>query len=631
MTDEEKTEENTEGENSSKDSKKAIPTRGSKSKKGKKSSKKEAKKEKADSEENVRTSETKRPGDTRYVCVHCGHGFWTDEDPTRCPSCMRKGGLEAVDEKTEGRPAWVLPVAALALIGAIGGGYMYWSSQTPDVVEGEVPEAPLSLSELRGHLRAQHADGPQSEFFEVKEHIRELAEHAEGSTPLAKAESLVAYIRDRAEAGAFGRWSLARPRETPPHDSDWAAEQLLAEDDRDLYPLEVAGAVVSALRSQDVPAMVAEIWAFPGDRQPPDPSGKLGYFGVALTVEGTTHVLDPYAGHARAPDGDSYRVLNDVQVIAAFLGTKALQTLVHEGDSVAAMRDIRTALTIDERSPYLRSTQAAVLIVNGGTEQGMEELRAAAQLRGDGPRRNNLAGVYMALGNVEQASREVAAAIEQFPDYAAARATLAALHLEGGELELGHRELVAAERIDRENEMLPMLFAQYHLRLGEVDQALQRARQAIRQQPNQWQAHLSAARIFRAAGAYDEMRAGARRAVELIAPDKREMLRAEIHTMLGPTALEDVDEDPVGSDEEDYEDEEDWESEGGPGDLRLDSDLLGESGGGGPSLLGEELGGGGGLQLGGGGGLGGGGLGGGGGLQLGGGGGGGGLRLNLGE
>jgi hypothetical protein len=43
--------------------------------------------------------------------------------------------------------------------------------------------------------------------------------------------------------------------------------------------------------------MVAELYRFPGDGAPPDPSGQLGYYGVAVYEgkpgEGSPRLFDP--------------------------------------------------------------------------------------------------------------------------------------------------------------------------------------------------------------------------------------------------------------------------------------------------------------------------------------------------
>ncbi|MCU0673927.1 MAG: hypothetical protein MUE69_14165, partial [Myxococcota bacterium] len=290
----------------------------------------------------------------RWLCVHCGHRFAAAKEPDRCPSCMRKGGLEAIAaNETAKRPAWIAPVAVVALVAVVGGGYALWAKSTPDPVSGEVPLAPLELSELRGHLAAQNADGEHARLFEVDDAVEALAEHATGGSPKAKAEALVEHVRARASAGAFEPWSLDTPRESPIEGAPGVAAMLAETERAHLYPLEVAIVSVAALREAGVDAMVAEVWGYPGDRRPPDPSGRLGYFGVAVwdgDLEGDpSTILDPYLGRATEPEEGRFRVLDDVKVVAAFLGAQALHALVHENDSTAALSKVQRAIRLDGR------------------------------------------------------------------------------------------------------------------------------------------------------------------------------------------------------------------------------------------------------------------------------------------
>lgn len=530
-------------------------------------------------------------GEPRWLCVHCGHRFAAAKEPDRCPSCMRKGGLEAIAaNETAKRPAWIAPVAVVALVAVVGGGYALWAKSTPDPVSGEVPLAPLELSELRGHLAAQNADGEHARLFEVDDAVEALAEHATGSSPKAKAEALVEHVRARATAGAFEPWSLDTPRESPIERAPGVAAMLAETERAHLYPLEVAIVSVAALREAGVDAMVAEVWGYPGDRRPPDPSGRLGYFGVAVwdgDLEGDpSTILDPYLGRATEPEEGRFRVLDDVKVVAAFLGAQALHALVHENDSTAALSKVQRAIRLDGRSPSLRSVQAAVLIANGGIEQGVQELQAATQLRSDGPRRNNVAAVFMAMGDFEQANREVAAALEEFPDFAGAHATLGAIHLAQGETDLAETELQAAERLEPQTLILPMLWAEFHLRSGDSARAASYAQQAIERRPQDWQTRLGAARVFRASGRYEDMRREAHRVLELVPSAQREPMREQILALLGPTALEPIDEEDLDDDSLDEGDEDDEELGLGTPGFRLGSSLLGE---GGPSSMASSM------------------------------------------
>ena len=545
---------------------------------------------------NKKHQETKTDSQERYLCVHCGHRFRDEQQPKRCPSCLRKGGLETLEEKAGHSRPWLIPVAAMLGIALLAGGYILWHRQTPDAVSGEVPLRPLGFSELRGYLRENDADGQHAQLFETGDAINALRESITGNSNAEKATSLTEAIRARGAVRAFVSWPLDTPRSTPIYKAEEAAA-LLSEDENEakLYPLEVALIAVSALREEGVDAMIAEIWKYPGDRRPPDPSGFLGYFGFAVydgdVGEGQPLLFDPYGGHTTQPERDHFRVLDDTQVVAAFMGIQAAYDLVHENDTVQALRLSRNALRVDGRAPYLRTIQGKILVAGAGVQQGIEELQAASQIRSDAPRRNNVAGVFVVMNDVDQAGREVAAAIEEFPDFASAHATLAAIHLAHSESEQAREELTIAERLEPQLMMLPMLWAQYHFQNGDSETAALKAAQAVERNPNNWETRFQAARLYRMIGHYDAMRREARQILELVNADQELAVRERIAQLLGPTALEE--EDDLTEWDEELEDEEFGDTELGTSRLQLGSSLLGnddESSG--PSLLDEDLSGG---------------------------------------
>jgi len=524
----------------------------------------------------------------RYLCVHCDHRFDHEGDKkARCPKCMRLHGIEKIGEERGGRPLprWLWPAVAIGIVGAVVAVYLVWAENTPDTVSDEVPLRPLSLSELRGHLRRLHADaGDAVSFLDADDDVEAFAEEATDGrdSPRARAEGIVEAIRQRASKQAFVPWSMATPRDTPVRDVRRTLEQLREDSGRaHLYPLEVAAVAVAALRSVDVPAMLAEVYAFPGDRAPPEPSGHLGYFAIAVypdeAGEGTPRVFDPYGGRGTAPEEEDFRVLSDVQALGAVLNHRAVHAIVNEGDPAAAFELCGDALLLDPRSPAIRSARGMVLLASGGTEEGLQELEAAAQLRPDAPRRNNLAGVALSKGDAETAAREVAAALEQHPDFAGGHATLAAVHLGRDERDMAERELRRAEELDPTLPHLPMLWANYYMMTHDPEQAVVRAREAIERRPHDWQTRLGAARVMREAGYYDEMREQAHRVLADAPRERAAAVRELIAQVLGPTALE----EPL----------EDEGAEGLPGsDFQLgeDSALLG--GGTGPRLGGSLLG-----------------------------------------
>lgn len=578
---------------------------------------------------------------TKYLCVHCDKTFTHEgSKKPRCPECMRVNGLEEVaarkGEADRQRPPWMLWGGAIFVVAVAAIGYAMWAGDAAETVEGDAPLEPLDRGAVLGHLRSEGVDARQLNTMLVPgDEVEAWAEEAAGSasSPSAKAEALMEAIRERASEGAFARWSFGIPRDTPPGGADQVVEWI-AEDDahHHLYPLEVASLMAAGLRALDVPAMIAEAIEFEGERRPPDPSGQLGYYVVAVypgeVGQGDPTYYDPYEGRETEPS--EARVLTDTEAIASALATRALFLLSRESDAERAVEAASQALRLDGSSPSNRAVRAAILLAAGQGDEGLDELAAAKQLREDAPRRNLLAQIHLAQGDLDSASREVSAALEQYPEFAPGRATLAAIHLARQETDLGRTELEEAERIDADYHLLPQLWAQYYVSTGEMDRAVQRVEQAVAANGD-IQTRLMAARIYRAAARYDRMRREAHAILDMVEASRAAEMRQILQQLLGPTALEPIDDEPLAAGDEDWDDEE--LGLGDPSSLSLDSPLLeGDQGGGpsllggggeGPSLLGDEQlgGGGGGLQLGGGGG---------GGLQLG-GGGSEGLRLNLDE
>ncbi len=568
---------------------------------------------------------------TKYLCVHCDKTFTHEgEKKPRCPECMRVNGLEEVKAQkpaeggaTPARPAWIYGAVAVGVLAVAGIGYTLWADRAADTVSGEPPLAPLDRAAVLGHLRNQRVDARDLATLLVpSDAVTDWAEGAAGSGGAqAKAAALLQAIRRRAAAGAFAPWSFGVPRETPIHDATRSLAAIEEDGGRQhLYPLELASLMAAGLRAVDVPAMVAEAIAYEGARSPPDPSGQLGYYVVAVydgePGEGEPTYYDPYLGREIAPS--EARVLTDLQAIGAALATRSLYLLSRESDLERAVETSEWALRLDGSSPSARAVRGAILLASGQADEGLEELASAKQLRADAPRRNLVAGVHMAQGDMDAASREVAAALEEYPDFAPGRATLAALHMARGENDLARSELEEAERIDPDLHLLPQLWASYFATTGELDRAVASAEEAVRRNGD-IQTRLLAARIYRQASRYDMMRREAHAVLERMPAARQEEMRVIIQRMLGPTALEPIEEDEddlAALDDEGWGDEEGDEGMGlgDPSSLRLDSpgmeagdDSPSLLGGGRPSLLGgEQLGGGslgGGSSLGGGGGL----------------------------
>lgn len=467
---------------------------------------------------------------------------------------MRKGGLENLPEAGE-RPRRVglAIAAALAVVAAIGGGYALWMSRAPSRVEGDPPLEPLAIDETRGYMANAGVESTtHSDLLVESEAAEKLAQRIRGGSAVEKARSLARYAKERRKAGAFEPWSFAVPRREEPLTHSEVVSALARDGKKaHLYPLELAALAVAALRTEEVPAMLAEVWAYPDERAPLDPSGQLGYYAVAVysdeVGEGEPEIVDVYGGRDAKPSPESFRVLNDVQAVSAALVSRAQHALHVDANGGQALRVVEDALELDPRSPSARVTRAMVLVAAQGVEEAKRELESAVSIRGDAPRRVALSSVYVLERDLDRAEREIRAAIEERPGYGIAYLRLAAVQMERGDTSLARESLEEAERIGAAVPELPLLFAQYHVVVGEHDLARARARETLERFGGSWQVQLMAAQIFRATGDDDEMRRAVRAALEAVPEARRDRVREQITQSMGAEALEPPDEDETAA------------------------------------------------------------------------------------
>lgn len=530
----------------------------------------------------------------RYLCVHCDVRF--DHDPEqalRCPKCMRKTGLEKVEvTPPTKRASYVVPAVVVGAVALAALGYVLY---TKDGGDAQVALAPLDAERLA--RQAQEVGLGETELahlFDADDALRAFAADAVRgkASPEEKARAVVAKLRGFARESRFVRADMHTPRDTMLLTASRALAAMRPNARMAAYSLEVASIAVAALRAEGVDAMLAEVFTYRGERKPTDPSGRVGYYAVAVypddVGEGDPLVLDAFGARDVEPTSDGYRVLTDVEALSGALAIEALHLLVHEGDVAGAMERAQAATTLDPRSPTARCVRAAVLISSGGIDEGEAELRAASEIRPDAPRQANLAGVYIATNRTAEATRAVDRALEAAPDYVYAIALRGAIHLARNETAEAKTSLERAEALERDFYMLPMLWAEYFLRTNDPMSAVARAQSAIERRPRDYQTLFSAARVFQAADQRGLALETARRALELVPADQRDALRARFEGFLGAGALSEGEgaggASSFGS--------------GGALDLSRGSRLLGGGGAtgpSGPSLLGGQ-----GLRLGGG-------------------------------
>jgi tetratricopeptide (TPR) repeat protein len=485
----------------------------------------------------------------RYLCVHCDHRFEAEGDspPRRCPSCMRANGVQPVrEEPSKGAarkrsPAALAGVVALALLAAVGG-YFVWGRRPSAGEHGSL--APLSQAELVAAVdKAQAKPGSALQLLAGDPAIVAFAKQHAGAAggPYDRADRLLRAIRERASALAFVPWSLSEPRSTPLVNAAQVLPLLQKDKGRaELYPLEVSALMVSALRSLDVPAMVAELISVEGERAPLDPSGYFGYFVVAVYAGeaglGAPRLFDPYGGRALSAGAKS-TVIGDAQAVGAALGIRALHEATYLGDPRLALETSSSAIQLAGRLPSVRTARAMSVISARQIEQGLSELQAARQLRADAPRLHNLGAVELLTGDVEQATKDLSAAVERSPDFAAVHATLGSLALMRGETEQANAELTTAEKLAPDLSMVQWAQAEQYFRSGERDQALAVARRALAARPS-FDARLRLGVLLRQAARFDELRALTEEVLKLTPAYRQSEVREMVSNAFGPAALD---------------------------------------------------------------------------------------------
>lgn len=466
---------------------------------------------------------------------------------------MRATGVQPVREETKAAPR-KLPRAALwavpALVALAGlGGYFAWRGRAS--VEPGDALAPLSASQLSAALAAAHVDaGELAKLLAADASVERFARSASsGTTSVAKAEAITRALRGRASALAFVPWSLGEPRSTP----IGTARQALAAVAKDraraeLYPLELAALEVAALRSQDVPAMVAELVHVGGEKAPLDPSGYLGYFAVAVYPDepgvGAPHLFDPYGGRTLTASA-KYTVLRDPQALGAALAVRALHEVSYLADPKRALESSSYALALAAPLPSVRTVRGMVVLSGGMVEQGLQEFAAARQLRADPPRLHNLATAELMTGDLERATRDLEEAVARMPEFASGHATLGSIALVRGEPEQARAELAQAEQLAPDLSLVQWAQAELALQTGEEERALTIARRALSARPS-FDARLRMGVLLRQAGRYDELRKEGERLVAM-APDYRKSeVRELLQRALGPAALDGAASDGTG-------------------------------------------------------------------------------------
>lgn len=426
---------------------------------------------------------------------------------------------------------------------------------------GQVPMAPIAADAVRKDVIALAQLDPEelAELLAPTPAVRQFAERACAgqTTRSGRAQALVAALSARRGARAYADWSRVEPRIEPPLTAQ-ATLRALQHDaaERRLYPLELAALGVAALRSLDVPAMLAEVYAYPNERRPVDPSGRFGYFGI-FVPEGSLpgsgalsgRVYDAYAGRSQAPNAGDFSALNDAQAVGAALAVRAMHALRIALDLDRAERDSAAALALLPGSASAHAVRAAVMLTVGHPaakdgKAGRQELEAARELRDGAAQRTNLALNDLTHQDAVGALRELGDVLTRMPEYALAHVTRGAALLIRYDFAGARSELDSAAQWDPELAFIPQMRAQLLASEGKSDEALVEARRALALAPQDAGALFILARIEHRLGHTDDLRKHAAQIVERTPVQAREARITQVRTAFGqdvlPAGLEDV-------------------------------------------------------------------------------------------
>jgi tetratricopeptide (TPR) repeat protein len=487
----------------------------------------------------------------QYQCIQCDERFESDDTKPRCPKCLR-GHPMALGAQAAVKPArkvhWLLPVVGTLVLGLGALGYARWKTSSSPVGEA-LGELPLSVSALREQLHARGVqEDAHAKLFEANAAMIAEAKRivASLSGDLTKAAAVQTWFAAALHDQAYARWTMLEPRAGATKLATDTFAVLTKKGGRaQLYPIEVASCAAAMLRAVDVPAMLAEVYAYPSEQQPIDPSGRFGYFAVALPDgKGGLSYFDVYGQRNAQPAPNDVAAVSDVQAVGVVTAIDGLAALANNADPQKALAATQAALKLFPTSASVRSAHGTALMATGGMADAESELQAAAQQRSDAARHHNLGMLLLSQGDPTAANRELARALALTPDYAAARVTLAGVLLANGDRDQALAELRKAQALDGSVPALPMVWAQYYLGGGDASQALASAQQAVRAMPQSPQAHLLLGRVYRELSNYDAMRAEARTVMAMLPANQQASTKVLIERVLGPTALE-----PAGADD----------------------------------------------------------------------------------
>lgn len=361
---------------------------------------------------------------------------------------------------------------------------------------------------------------------------------SQGLERQATGEALIAAVRSWLKDSPVEPWRLSKPVARPLFSMDDVVKQLAKGDGAQLYPLEVATVLAWYLGTEEIPVRVGERLGV-RDGTPVDPSGVIGRY--VLVVGDSKTVVDPFAPGDEVAAKD-VRVLEDTQVLGAWMGLHGARSFFGRGDVSSCVRWSDRSLKLDSRSATVRGLRGQCLMRVSGPDEGLREIDVALNLQRDAPRLRFMAeGVLLGVPpDLNRAVVFVDEALGLAPNYAELLAVRANLHLARGEIGQARPLIERAARLAPDALGVPLARAQLSIQSKDMASAIRFAKQSTEVQSHDWNRRMAAAAILRMAGDYDSMRKEARAILGMVPGAQKSRVEQMIKQFLGPTALDDT-------------------------------------------------------------------------------------------
>ncbi len=488
----------------------------------------------------------------KYKCIPCDHEFEVKNSiKPRCPRCMRIHDLESVTdtgiEKRDLRK-WAAPIAILLVVGIVA---VVQFSMRDDEKPKDKPETP-QLSTIFEEYGIKK--GEEKEPFAVTSQVETFAVEAAGNKSGSEGmQALFDAVLKLREKGRWKPYHQREPRDEKPLVADELLTRLKKGSDEPYLALsyELACLLLSAARAVDIDAKMAEIFQFEGEKKPADSGGKCGRFGVVLGEGGkdkSPPLFEPYSGRSLGSAKAKAYVMSDAEATAPYYGLSSLSLLTDRDTSGALkLNDIATKLA--PNNPYYRTGRGLIFAASGAQGEAMAEFEKAAKQRGDAVSKTNLAEILiLADPSGRRAEAEIQDVLSSMPDFSRAHAVLAMIQVMRREFDKAELELALAEKLDPASPVVAMFWAQFYASQLQSDEAIAKAKDAVRLSDESFSSLLGLAGIYKATARFDDMRKTLDKAFKLSkSTDMAEQIKVIFN--YDPGAHDREDDNPMAGDE----------------------------------------------------------------------------------